>query len=127
MAKKLHLYSQRLKRFVDFKWGSQRRFAEDMRLSPQTINQSYFKETPFPGSELMAMLLMHGCDLNWLLGGIGLPPDPDRNEMKAWVEFCAKQAELWQKRIELEKSFEEMHIAAEPKRPYTTEKGEDNG
>jgi len=118
MSKKLHPYSERLKRFIDETFPSQRAFAEDMGLSPQTINQSYLKDTPFPGAEFMHKLRLYGCDLNWLIIGSGLPPNPNKEEMELWVEYCSKQAVLWKERIDLELKFVEFHIAAEPTRPY---------
>jgi hypothetical protein len=100
--KNLHVFSDRLLRFIDATFPTKTAFAEEAGISPQSLNNSYLKATPFPGSMFFHNLALLGCDLNWLMTGHGLPPDPTVEEMTKWIKYCEAQAEAWKKRRKTE-------------------------
>lgn len=102
MRKNLHVFSERLLRFIDAKFPTKTSFAEDVGVSPQSLNNSYLKSTPFPGSLFFHNLAILGCDLNWLMTGFGLPPDPSIEEMTQWIKYCEAQANAWKERRKTE-------------------------
>lgn len=66
---KLHLgLGERLRFFAHKKYGSLKKLAEAMEITPQQLQQ-YISAKREPGSKILVKLLRLGCDLNWLLGG----------------------------------------------------------
>ncbi|MCZ7556805.1 MAG: hypothetical protein M5R41_10440 [Bacteroidia bacterium] len=102
MPKNIHVFSQRLLRFIESKYPSKVAFVEDVGISSQSLHTTYLKETPFPGSMFFHDLALLGCDLNWLMTGAGLPPDPSIEEMARWLGYCEGQVKTWTERLDLE-------------------------
>jgi len=73
--------AQRLQEFGQRKVGGdhgwQRRFAEALEVSPQTIS-SYLSGARRPGFEMQAKLRALGCDIEWLM--TGAKKDEDENQ-----------------------------------------------
>lgn len=59
---------ERIRIFAKRKYGTLKKLAEEMRISPQQLQQ-YISGKRDPGAKILAKLLRVGCDLNWLLGG----------------------------------------------------------
>ncbi len=100
--KNLHVYSERLLRFIDARFQTKTAFAEDAGITPQSLNTTYLQTKPFPGSMFFHNLALLGCDLNWLMTGFGLPPDPTVDEMTKWIKYCETQANTWKDRLKIE-------------------------
>ena len=58
----------RIRTFAKRKFGTLKRLAEAMEISPQQLQQ-YISGKREPGSRILLKLLRQGCDVNWLLGG----------------------------------------------------------
>ena len=58
----------RIRTFAKRKFGTLKRLAEAMEISPQQLQQ-YISGKREPGSRILLKLLRQGCDINWLLGG----------------------------------------------------------
>lgn len=58
----------RLRLFAKKKFGTLKKLAETMNISPQQLQQ-YISGKREPGSKILIKLLRLGCDINWLLGG----------------------------------------------------------
>jgi transcriptional regulator with XRE-family HTH domain len=63
------IMGERIRIFAKRKYGTLKKLAEEMRISPQQLQQ-YISGKREPGSKILAKLLRLGCDINWLLGGI---------------------------------------------------------
>ena len=59
---------ERIRIFAKRKYGTLKKLAEAMDISPQQLQQ-YISGKREPGSKILAKLLRIGCDINWLLGG----------------------------------------------------------
>lgn len=59
---------ERLRFFAKKKYGTLKKLADAMQISPQQLQQ-YISAKREPGSKILAKLLRLGCDVNWLLGG----------------------------------------------------------
>ncbi|MEW6195075.1 MAG: helix-turn-helix transcriptional regulator [Bacteroidota bacterium] len=59
---------ERMRWFAKKKYGTLKKLAEAMNISPQQLQQ-YISCKREPGSKILAKLLRLGCDVNWLLGG----------------------------------------------------------
>ncbi|MBM4170691.1 MAG: helix-turn-helix transcriptional regulator [Ignavibacteria bacterium] len=65
----MHLgIGERLRLFAKRKYGTLKKLAEEMTISPQQLQQ-YISGKREPGSKILTRLLRLGCDINWLLGG----------------------------------------------------------
>lgn len=62
----------RIRTFAKRKYGTLKRLAEGMQISPQQLQQ-YISGKREPGSRILLKLLRLGCDINWLLGGSESP------------------------------------------------------
>lgn len=62
------IMGERIRIFAKRKYGTLKRLAEEMHISPQQLQQ-YISGKREPGSKILAKLLRLGCDINWLLGG----------------------------------------------------------
>ncbi len=59
---------ERLRLFAKRKYGTLKKLAEAMKISPQQLQQ-YISAKREPGTRILVKLLKLGCDVNWLLGG----------------------------------------------------------
>lgn len=59
---------ERMRIFARKKFGTLKKLAESMKISPQQLQQ-YISGKREPGSRMLLKLLRLGCDINWLLGG----------------------------------------------------------
>lgn len=59
---------ERMRHFAKKKYGTLKKLAEAMQISPQQLQQ-YISGKREPGTRILAKLLRLGCDVNWLLGG----------------------------------------------------------
>ncbi len=59
---------ERMRLFAKRKYGTLKKLAEAMKISPQQLQQ-YISGKREPGTRILAKLLRLGCDVNWLLGG----------------------------------------------------------
>ncbi|MGD8777759.1 MAG: helix-turn-helix transcriptional regulator [Ignavibacteria bacterium] len=59
---------ERIRAFAKRKYGTLKKLAEGMEISPQQLQQ-YISGKREPGSRILVKLLRLGCDINWLLGG----------------------------------------------------------
>lgn len=59
---------ERMRLFARKKYGTLKKLAEAMQISPQQLQQ-YISGKREPGTRILAKLLRLGCDVNWLLGG----------------------------------------------------------
>lgn len=59
---------ERIRLFAKRKYGTLKKLAEAMQISPQQLQQ-YISGKREPGTRILAKLLKLGCDVNWLLGG----------------------------------------------------------
>jgi transcriptional regulator with XRE-family HTH domain len=59
---------ERIRMFAKRKYGTLKKLAEAMQISPQQLQQ-YISGKREPGTRILAKLLRLGCDVNWLLGG----------------------------------------------------------
>lgn len=59
---------ERIRLFARRKFGTLKKLAEAMDISPQQLQQ-YISGKREPGSRILMKFLKLGCDLNWLLGG----------------------------------------------------------
>ncbi len=59
---------ERIRLFAKRKYGTLKKLAEAMKISPQQLQQ-YISGKREPGSKILVKLLRLGCDINWLLGG----------------------------------------------------------
>ena len=62
------IMGERIRIFAKRKYGTLKKLAEEMHISPQQLQQ-YISGKREPGSKILAKLLRLGCDINWLLGG----------------------------------------------------------
>lgn len=58
----------RVRHFAKRKYGTLKKLAEAMDISPQQLHQ-YISGKREPGSRILVKLLKLGCDINWLLSG----------------------------------------------------------
>ncbi len=58
----------RIRLFAKRKYGTLKKLAEAMDISPQQLHQ-YISGKREPGSRILLKLLKLGCDINWLLSG----------------------------------------------------------
>ncbi len=58
----------RIRIFAKRKYGTLKKLAEAMDISPQQLHQ-YISGKREPGSRILLKLLRLGCDINWLLSG----------------------------------------------------------
>jgi len=58
----------RVRHFAKHKYGTLKKLAEAMGISPQQLHQ-YISGKREPGSRILVKLLNLGCDINWLLSG----------------------------------------------------------
>jgi len=58
----------RIRIFAKRKYGTLKKLAEAMLISPQQLHQ-YISGKREPGSKILVKLLKLGCDINWLLSG----------------------------------------------------------
>ena len=92
--------AERIRRFALSKYGSLREFAAYLEMSPSALNTSYLSGRSIPGGEVLRRLFLLGCDTNWLLTGVGRAPNPTKDEMTKWRDYCKQQCEYWSKMIE---------------------------
>jgi transcriptional regulator with XRE-family HTH domain len=59
---------ERIRFFAKRKYGTLKKLAESMKISPQQLQQ-YISGKREPGTRILVKLLKLGCDVNWLLGG----------------------------------------------------------
>lgn len=59
---------ERIRLFAKRKYGTLKKLAEEMQISPQQLQQ-YISGNREPGSRILVRLLKLGCDINWVLGG----------------------------------------------------------
>ena len=59
---------ERMRLFAKRKYGTLKKLAEAMKISPQQLQQ-YISCKREPGTRILVKLLKLGCDVNWLLGG----------------------------------------------------------
>lgn len=59
---------ERVRLFAKRKYGTLKKLAEAMKISPQQLQQ-YVSGKREPGTRILMKLLHLGCDINWLLGG----------------------------------------------------------
>ncbi|PKL83770.1 MAG: hypothetical protein CVV24_03375 [Ignavibacteriae bacterium HGW-Ignavibacteriae-3] len=59
---------ERLRFFAKRKYGTLKKLADAMQISPQQLQQ-YISAKREPGTRILIKLLRLGCDVNWLLGG----------------------------------------------------------
>lgn len=59
---------ERIRLFAKRKYGTLKKLAEAMLISPQQLQQ-YISGKREPGTRILVKLLRLGCDVNWLLGG----------------------------------------------------------
>lgn len=59
---------ERMRLFAKRKYGTLKKLAEAMKISPQQLQQ-YISGKREPGTRILVKLLRLGCDINWLLGG----------------------------------------------------------
>lgn len=59
---------ERIRLFAKRKYGTLKKLAEAMKISPQQLQQ-YVSGKREPGTRILIKLLRLGCDINWLLGG----------------------------------------------------------
>lgn len=59
---------ERMRLFARKKYGTLKKLAEAMHISPQQLQQ-YISGKREPGTRILVKLLRLGCDVNWLLGG----------------------------------------------------------
>lgn len=59
---------ERIRLFAKRKYGTLKKLAEAMKISPQQLQQ-YVSGKREPGTRILMKLLRLGCDINWLLGG----------------------------------------------------------
>jgi len=59
---------ERMRLFAKRKYGTLKKLAEAMKISPQQLQQ-YISGKREPGTRILVKLLKLGCDVNWLLGG----------------------------------------------------------
>lgn len=59
---------ERIRLFAKRKYGTLKRLADEMGISPQQLQQ-YISGKREPGSRILSRLLKLGCDINWVLGG----------------------------------------------------------
>lgn len=59
---------ERIRQFARKKYGTLKRLADEMEISPQQLQQ-YISGKREPGSRILLKLQRLGCDVNWLLGG----------------------------------------------------------
>ena len=59
---------ERMRLFAKRKYGTLKKLAEAMKISPQQLQQ-YISAKREPGTRILVKLLKLGCDVNWLLGG----------------------------------------------------------
>ncbi len=59
---------ERIRLFAKRKYGTLKKLAEAMKISPQQLQQ-YISGKREPGTRILVKLLRLGCDVNWLLGG----------------------------------------------------------
>jgi hypothetical protein len=90
----------RMRRFALSKYGSLRQFAADLEMSASSLNTSYLSGRSMPGGKVLRRLILMGCDINWLLSGLGRAPKPTLQEMIKWRDYCKQQYEYWDKMIE---------------------------
>lgn len=62
------ILGERIRIFAKRKYGTLKKLAEAMKISPQQLQQ-YISGKREPGAKILAKLLRQGCDINWLLGG----------------------------------------------------------
>ena len=59
---------ERIRLFAKRKYGTLKKLAEAMTISPQQLQQ-YISGKREPGARILVKLVRLGCDINWLLGG----------------------------------------------------------
>lgn len=59
---------ERIRIFAKRKYGTLKKLADAMQISPQQLQQ-YVSGNRDPGTKILVRLLRAGCDINWLLGG----------------------------------------------------------
>lgn len=59
---------ERIRLFARKKYGTLKKLAEAMQISPQQLQQ-YVSGKREPGTRILVKILRLGCDVNWLLGG----------------------------------------------------------
>lgn len=89
------IISKRLRRFGKVKFGTMAAFAAELGMSPSALNASYLSGRSMPGGEIMLKLLLMGCDINWLLIGVGRAPNPNPEEIQRWIDYCEAQSKYW--------------------------------
>ncbi len=60
---------KRMKIFGLSKFDNLKDFAKAVETSPTTLSGTYFNGRSLPGGKLIAHLILHGCDVNWLFFG----------------------------------------------------------
>ena len=127
----------RLRRFGTTCCGTMRAFAQELDMTPAALSSSYLSGRSIPGGEILAKCFLLGCDVNWLLFGIGRYPEPmTLDERREWIDQCQKQVDYHTRYAELEQQvMDEMKVqhdkyaalstqrkAVEPKKKYRKEK-----
>lgn len=60
----------RLKLYAKARCGSVRRLAEELGMRPDNL-QKYASDRHEPGAKLLQQLAAHGCNVHWLIAGVG--------------------------------------------------------
>lgn len=95
--------AERLRRFGKTRFDTMSNFARVLKMTPQALGSTYLNARSLPGGELLVKLAMLNCDLNWLLTGIGKPPDTDvRREVESWIDYCRGEVVYWERTLTLE-------------------------
>jgi transcriptional regulator with XRE-family HTH domain len=99
--------SGRLRRFGKERFGTMALFASELGISASALSSNYLSGRSIPGGEMMLKLLLLGCDINWLLLGVGRAPNPSKEERDRWIEYCEAQAKYWREYGALQEQAEQ--------------------
>lgn len=107
----------RLRRFGVARFGTMAELAKAMDMTGAALNSSYLSGRSLPGPKVLQRLHDVGCSADWLLFGVGLPPAPTADELKAYTDYLQELLKLWkqyrQALLEAEKQFgASVHAAA---------------
>jgi transcriptional regulator with XRE-family HTH domain len=94
--------AKRLRRFGKSNSVTMKNFAEELGMSPSSLNSGYLSGRSIPGGEILIKLALMGCDLHWLLLGFGLPPEPTTEELEEHIEYLERRLSALKTRRDLE-------------------------
>jgi hypothetical protein len=103
--------AERLRRFAKIKFSTIKGLADAMKMSDVALRTNYLSGRSIPGGKVLMLLDGLGCDIKWLLTGIGVGPDMDEQEMQNYLEFLEKETTFIKLRLdtyrEVKRQFEE--------------------